>query len=43
MRGPADYFAIIGMMRGSFPDIQWTLEEMSFASSLPFVQVSRSC
>src|SRR5580658_5659702 len=28
MRGPAGYLAIIGMMRGSFPDIQWTLEEM---------------
>ena len=28
MRGPAGYLAIIGMMRGGFPDIQWTLEEM---------------
>ena len=28
MRGPAGYLAIIGMMRGSFPDIQWSLEEM---------------
>jgi steroid delta-isomerase-like uncharacterized protein len=28
MRGPAGYLAIIGMVRGSFPDIQWTLEEM---------------
>ena len=28
MRGPAAYLAIIGMMRGRFPDIQWTLEEM---------------
>ena len=27
MRGPAGYLAIIGMMRGGFPDIQWTLEE----------------
>jgi steroid delta-isomerase-like uncharacterized protein len=27
-RGPAGYLAIIGMMRGGFPDIQWTLEEM---------------
>jgi steroid delta-isomerase-like uncharacterized protein len=26
--GPAGYLAIIGMMRGGFPDIQWTLEEM---------------
>jgi len=28
MQGPAGYLAIIGMMRGGFPDIQWTLEEM---------------
>jgi len=28
MRGPAGYLEIIGMMRGGFPDIQWTLEEM---------------
>ena len=28
MRGPAGYLAIIGMMRGGFPDIQWILEEM---------------
>src|SRR4030095_6076827 len=28
MRGPAGYLAIIGMMRGGFPDIQWTLGEM---------------
>jgi steroid delta-isomerase-like uncharacterized protein len=28
MRGPAGYLAIIGMMRGGFPDIQWSLEEM---------------
>jgi steroid delta-isomerase-like uncharacterized protein len=28
MKGPAGYLAIIGMMRGGFPDIQWTLEEM---------------
>jgi steroid delta-isomerase-like uncharacterized protein len=27
MRGPQGYLAIIGMMRGGFPDIQWTLEE----------------
>ncbi|TAL02495.1 MAG: ester cyclase [Verrucomicrobia bacterium] len=27
MRGPAGYLAIIGMTRGGFPDIQWTLEE----------------
>jgi steroid delta-isomerase-like uncharacterized protein len=28
MRGPAGYLAIIQMMRGGFPDIQWTLEEL---------------
>jgi steroid delta-isomerase-like uncharacterized protein len=28
MRGPAGYLAVIGMMRGGFPDIQWSLEEM---------------
>jgi predicted ester cyclase len=28
MQGPAGYLSIIGMMRGGFPDIQWTLEEM---------------
>src|SRR6266498_4566432 len=28
MRGPAGYLAIIRIMRGGFPDIQWTLEEM---------------
>src|SRR5579859_8126391 len=28
MRGPAGYLAIIGMMRGGFPDIQWMLEDM---------------
>ncbi len=28
MRGPAGYLAIIAMMRGGFPDIQWTLEEI---------------
>jgi steroid delta-isomerase-like uncharacterized protein len=28
MRGPAGYLSIIAMMRGGFPDIQWTLEEM---------------
>jgi len=27
MQGPAGYLAIIQMMRGGFPDIQWTLEE----------------
>jgi steroid delta-isomerase-like uncharacterized protein len=26
--GPPGYLEIIGMMRGGFPDIQWTLEEM---------------
>lgn len=28
VHGPAGYLEIIGMMRGGFPDIQWTLEEM---------------
>lgn len=28
MRGPSGYLSIIEMMRGGFPDIQWTLEEM---------------
>jgi steroid delta-isomerase-like uncharacterized protein len=26
-RGPEGYLDIIGMMRGGFPDIEWTLEE----------------
>jgi len=25
--GPGGYLMIVGMMRGGFPDIQWTLEE----------------
>jgi steroid delta-isomerase-like uncharacterized protein len=28
LRGPSDYLAVIAMMRGGFPDVQWTLEEM---------------
>jgi len=28
MRGPAGYMATLAMMRGGFPDIQWTLEEL---------------
>jgi steroid delta-isomerase-like uncharacterized protein len=28
LRGPAGYLEIIGMMRGGFPDVQWTLEEL---------------
>jgi len=28
MRSPTGYLAIIAMMRGGFPDTQWTLEEM---------------
>jgi len=28
VRGPSGYLEIIGMMRGGFPDIQWSLEEM---------------
>lgn len=27
MKGPSGYMAIIDMMRGGFPDIQWTLQE----------------
>lgn len=27
VRGPTGYLEIIAMMRGGFPDIQWTLEE----------------
>jgi steroid delta-isomerase-like uncharacterized protein len=26
--GPAGYLEIVAMMRGGFPDIQWTLEEL---------------
>jgi steroid delta-isomerase-like uncharacterized protein len=28
MRGPGGYLAIICMMRGGFPDVRWTLEEI---------------
>ncbi len=28
VKGPAGYLGIIAMMRGGFPDIQWTLEEL---------------
>jgi steroid delta-isomerase-like uncharacterized protein len=28
VHGPCGYLEIIGMMRGGFPDVQWTLEEM---------------
>ena len=28
LRGPAGFLAIVEMMRGGFPDIQWTLEDM---------------
>src|ERR1700722_3619704 len=28
MVGPAGYLAVVGMMRASFPDIQWTVEEL---------------
>jgi len=28
IRGPSGYLAVIAMMRGGFPDIQWTLEEL---------------
>jgi steroid delta-isomerase-like uncharacterized protein len=27
-KGPQGYLEVIGMMRGGFPDIQWTLDEM---------------
>ncbi|NTF88865.1 ester cyclase [Agrobacterium rhizogenes] len=27
MKGPSGYMAIIDMMQGGFPDIQWTLQE----------------
>ena len=27
VHGPQGYLEVIGMMRGGFPDIQWTLEE----------------
>ena len=29
MVGPAGHLAIVGMMRASFPDIQWTVEELT--------------
>lgn len=28
LRGPAGYMSVLNMMRGGFPDIQWTLEEI---------------
>ena len=28
MRGPAGYIAVIEMMRGGFPDIQWSLDDI---------------
>jgi len=28
LEGPEGYLAVIGMMRGGFPDIQWTIEEL---------------
>jgi steroid delta-isomerase-like uncharacterized protein len=28
LKGPEGYLAVVGMMRGGFPDIQWTIEEM---------------
>jgi len=28
MVGPAGYLMIVGIMRGGFPDIQWTVEEL---------------
>jgi steroid delta-isomerase-like uncharacterized protein len=29
MRGPDGYLAVIRMMRGGFPDIQWSLEDIA--------------
>ena len=28
LRGPGGYLALVGMMRGGFPDLQWTLEDV---------------
>ncbi len=28
LQGPAGYLFIVAMMRGGFPDVRWTLEEM---------------
>jgi steroid delta-isomerase-like uncharacterized protein len=28
LRGPAGYLQLLGMLRGAFPDVRWTLEEM---------------
>ena len=28
LRGPGGYLAIVDMMRGGFPDLQWTLEDV---------------
>lgn len=27
MRGPGGYMAIVGMMRGAFPDVQWKIDD----------------
>src|SRR6476660_5172118 len=27
LRGPEGYLALLGMLRGGFPDVQWTLED----------------
>jgi steroid delta-isomerase-like uncharacterized protein len=28
LRGPEGYLALLGMLRGGFPDVQWTLEDV---------------
>ena len=28
LRGPDGYLALLGMLRGGFPDVQWTLEDV---------------
>jgi steroid delta-isomerase-like uncharacterized protein len=28
LRGPGGYLALVGMLRGGFPDLQWTLEDV---------------
>ena len=30
LQGPKGYMMILAMMRGGFPDIQWTLEDRGF-------------
>ena len=35
VHGPQGYLEIIGMMRGGFPDIQWTPEETVIEDDVP--------